>query len=67
MKKKFILAIEELVIKEFSVYANNVDEALELAKQKYKSGEFVLEPGEVTYKQMAITKPEDDATEWVEF
>ena len=67
MKKKFTLSIEETVVQEFSLYANDSDEAFELVKQKYNSGEFVLEPGEVTHKQMAITKPENEATEWVEF
>ena len=67
MKKKYVIAIEELIVQEFSLYANDSEEAFELAEQKYKSGEFVLEPGKVTYKQMAIMKPADDVTEWVMF
>ena len=67
MKKKFTLTIEETIVQEFSLFANDSDEALELAIQKYKSGEFVLEPGEVHYKQMAIMKPEDEVTDWIEF
>ena len=40
MKKKFVVAIEETVVKEFEVYAKNEDEALEMAEKKYISGEF---------------------------
>ena len=64
-KKKFVVAIEETVVKEFEVYAKNEDEALEMAEKKYISGEFVLEPGEVQFKQMALISP--IASEWVEF
>ena len=67
MIRKYVVAIEELVVQEFSLYAGDPEEAYKLAEQKYKSGEFVLEPGEATYKQMAITEPEDKVTEWVRF
>ena len=67
VKKKFVFAIEETVVQEFTVYTNNSEEAFEIAEKKYNSGEFVLEPGEVHYKQMAVISPEDEVTEWVVF
>ncbi len=63
--KKFIIAIEETVVQEFEVMADNSIEALEIAEQKYRKGEFVLEPGEVQFRQMASVG--DEPTEWMEF
>lgn len=63
--KKFIIAIEETVVEEFEVMAENSIEALEIAEQKYYNGEFVLEPGEVQFRQMASVG--DEPTGWREF
>ncbi len=63
--KKFIIAIEETVVQEFEVMADDSIEALEIAEQKYRKGEFVLEPGEVQFRQMASIG--DEPTEWMEF
>ena len=63
--KKFIIAIEETVVQEFEVMAEDSIEALEIAEQKYRKGEFVLEPGEVQFRQMASVG--DEPTEWREF
>ena len=60
------VTIEETVSQSFSVDAVNVLEAIEIAKQKYKSGEFILEPGEVTCRKVMA----DDgvvSTPWDEF
>lgn len=65
--KKFIIAIEEMVVQEFEVFAENSEEAMNKAIENYKSGKFVLEPGEVQFKQMAILKPKNEVTEWCEF
>lgn len=65
--KKFVITIEEFVSKEFVVEAKDAEEAMEIAEKKYKNGEFVLDPGELVAKQMAITEPDDEATEWCEF
>ena len=64
---KYTITIEETVAKDFEVEANNADEAYETAEQKYKSGEFVLDPGECQFQQIAITTPSNEATEWREF
>lgn len=67
-KKTFIVTIEETVDQDFEVEAVDIEEAMDIATEKYNDGEFVLEPGEVTYKQMACRDPEtDESTSWVEF
>lgn len=63
--KKFIIAIEETVVQEFEVMAEDSIEALEIAEQKYRKGELVLEPGEVQFRQMASVG--NEPTEWMEF
>ena len=63
--KKFTLIIEETVVDEFEVNANNEQEALEIARDKYKKGEFILSPGEVQYRQMTIKSPMKDEMNWI--
>ena len=65
--KKYTVAIEETVVKEFEVEANDLGEALDIAKNKYHKGEFVISSGEVQFKQIAIVKPHCESTEWNEF
>jgi len=64
--KMFRVAIEETVIDEFLIEANDKDEALDIAIQEYQEGELILEPGNLISKQIAAvnyTSP----TEWFEF
>lgn len=63
---KYTITIEEMVSQDFEVEAATADEAMEIAEQKYRDGEFVLEPGNLVCTQMAITDPSDEATEWTE-
>ena len=63
---KYTITIEETMAKDFEVEANSTDEAYEMAEQKYKSGEFVLDPGECQFRQMTITNPSEESTEWRE-
>jgi hypothetical protein len=44
---EYNVIIEETVTQTFSVEAESEQEALEKTIQNYKSGEFVLEPGEL--------------------
>lgn len=64
--KNFTISIEETVVEEFEIVAENENEALEIAFQKYKNHEIVLEDGEVQYSQMAIVAPIRKEVEWVE-
>lgn len=64
---KYTITIEETVTQDFKVEAESPEEALQIASQKYSDGEFVLEPGDVTEKKMAITSPINRATEWSSF
>ena len=64
---KYTITIEETCAKDFEIKADSADEAYEMAEQKYKSGEFVLDPGECQFRQIAITDPSEEATEWREF
>lgn len=63
---KYTITIEEMVSENFEVEAATADEAMEIAEQKYRDGEFVLEPGNLVCTQMAITDPDEEATEWIE-
>ena len=67
-KKKFIITIEEMVTEDFEVFAETEEEAVEIATEKYNSGEFVLEPGNLVSKQMEVHNVTDDEyTDWFEF
>lgn len=66
-KKKFKIGIEEVLAAEFIVEALDAEEAMKIAEEKYKNGEFVIQPGEVHQKQLAIISPVGEATEWTEF
>ena len=67
-KKKFIITIEEMVTEDFEVLAETEEEAVEIATEKYNSGEFVLEPGKLVSKQMEIHNVTDgEYTDWFEF
>lgn len=63
---KYTITIEETRTKDFDVEADSAEEAYETAEQKYKSGEFVLDPGECQFRQMAIANPSEESTEWRE-
>lgn len=65
--KKYTIAIEETVVDEFEVEANDAETAVCIAKEKYHKGEFVLAPGEVHSKQIAIISPSEECIEWIEF
>lgn len=59
-KKTFIVTIEETVDQDFEVEAVDMEEAEEIAIEKYNNGEFVLEPGNLTDKMISVRDPETD-------
>lgn len=65
--KKHIVTIEETISDEFEVYAENEKQAMEIATEKYNNSEFILAPGKLCAKRMAIVLPDDAVTEWMEF
>ena len=62
-----MITIEEIIAKDFEVKADSAEEAYGMAVRNYKSGDFVLDPGDCQFKQIAITAPNNEATEWREF
>ena len=64
--KKYKISIEETIVDTFEVEANTHEEAIEIAIKNYKTGEFVLAPGHLVAKQMAVEKPNGE-TEWFDF
>ena len=67
MKKKYNIVIEETVSKAFEVIADDENQAKSIAAEKYKSGEFVLAPGELTAKQIQVCNDDDILIDWEEF
>lgn len=52
--KKYNVMIEETVWETFEVEADTQEEAKEIAAQKYRDAEFVLEPGNLCATRMHI-------------
>lgn len=66
--QKFKITIEEHISEAFEVEANDIGEAMEIAQEKYRNGEFVLESGKVTAKLMTAEDEDGtECTEWKEF
>ncbi|MDD4164081.1 MAG: DpnD/PcfM family protein [Eubacteriales bacterium] len=65
--KKFVIAIEEMIVENFEIEVENSEEAFEIAQRKYKNEEIVLSPGEVQFKQITIIEPDDGDCHWIEF
>lgn len=66
--KKITVTIEEHITQDFVVEANDMEEAMEIAKEKYKNGDFVILPGVVNTTLMAAYEPgTNEYTEFVEF
>lgn len=64
--KTYTIGIEEVVSGVFTVEAEEAESALEIAKEKYRSGEFVV-IGEVQSKNIVVLEPENEQTSWDEF
>lgn len=52
MEQKFTIVIEETVSEEFEVTAKDYEEVLKKAEENYKTGKFVLEPGNVVSEKL---------------
>lgn len=51
---KFTVIIEETVSQDFDIEANSQEEAIKIARDKYRNGEFVLEPGNLELAQVML-------------
>lgn len=68
IEEEFIIDIEEMVVSSFRVKAASMEEAMEIAEEKYWSGEFVICPGDVAARQMRASNEDfSEQTEWTEF
>lgn len=65
--KKYEVIIEEMISQDFEVDAETYEEAINIAKHKYNIGEFVLTPGNLISKKLAIVPQDNVSTEWIEF
>lgn len=63
---KIIVTIEEHISQAFEVEADSLEEAMEIADDKYHSGEFVLDDANVTDKLM-MAESDYEYSEWSEF
>ena len=66
---KFKIIIEEHIGQEFEVEANDIEEAMEIAKQKYYDGEFVVDNCNAPTAKLMMAEDEYgyEQTEWSEF
>ncbi len=66
MAKKYCVIIEETISEEFEIEAESREDAISKAIDAYKSGEFVLEPGNFEYAQVKVIDEDDKSSEWIE-
>lgn len=67
-EQEYVVDIEETVVSSFRVKAKSMEEAMQIAEEKYWSGEFVVAPGDVAARQMrASSENFSEQTEWAEF
>ena len=66
---KFKITIEEHISQVFEVEATDIEQAMEIAEQKYNEGEFVVDNCNAPTAKLMQVESEDGAecTEWVEF
>ena len=67
-KKIFKVTIEEQVSETFEIEATDIDEAMEIAEEKYNNCDIIVAPGNLVAKlMMAEDKETGECTEWNEF
>ena len=67
-EKEFDITIEETVSKTFRVVALDEESAKKAAIEQYRKGDFVLEPGNLSFTQIQVHDIENNTyTEWFAF
>lgn len=64
---KTIVIIEEHISQAFEVEADTLEEAMEIAEQKYNDGEFVVDAFNAQTAKLMMAENDYEATEWEEF
>ncbi len=65
--KKYRIVIEETISEEFEIQATSEEEAISKAINECHEGNFVLSPGNVEYRQIAVIGEDDEIKDWIEF
>ena len=60
----FTVIVEETICQEFVVDASDAEDAATIARQRYRSGEFVLEPGELQSARLCVLDERGQMTGW---
>ena len=63
---KITVTIEEHISQDFEVEADTLEEAMEIADDKYYSGDYILDNANVTARLM-MAENDYESTEWEEF
>lgn len=66
-KTQFTVSIEEIRNKDFNIYANDGEEAVDIIMKKYLKGKLTLSKKDIGSKMISITSPEGEVTSWGEF
>lgn len=62
---KYDVTFEETVVQTFEIEADSLEEAAEVAREKYKNGELVVENGEIHSTLVCATsKNYEETTGW---
>ena len=64
---KITVTIEEHISQAFEVEADTLEEAMQIAEQKYYDGEFVVDAFNAPTAKLMMAENNYEATEWSEF
>jgi hypothetical protein len=66
--KKFKIYVQEAISDTFTIEAETMEEAMQIAEDKCADGEFLIKPQYPTCKMMIAEDDKNgETTEWVEF
>ena len=64
---KITVTIEEHISQAFEVEADTLEEAMQIAEQKYNDGEFVVDAFNAPTAKLMMADDGENCTEWEEF